>query len=97
MKTRKKFLGYCENCKKSLCEEHAYFYVDGDNIAITNNSPYLCKSCYENKYNKKIESEVEVFRNVLINNLLRLKRINNTETIKIDKLINYIKGGNYSE
>lgn len=97
MNKRKKFLGYCEICKKSLCEEHAYFYVDGNNIAITNNSPYLCKTCYEKRYNEKIESEVEIFKNRLINSLLNLKIINNIETIEIKKLINFIKGGTYNE
>ena len=54
MKTRK-FLGHCEKCKKSLCQEHAYFYVDGNNIAVTNNSPYLCKNCYEKNIMKKLK------------------------------------------
>ena len=90
MKTRK-FLGHCEKCKKSLCQEHAYFYVDGNNIAITNNSPYLCKKCYEETYDKKIKSDIECFKSKLIDNLLNIKRIEHIETIKIDNLILYVE------
>ena len=43
MRKSRKFNGYCEKCKKSLCPEHAYSFVDGNNEAITYNSPYLCK------------------------------------------------------
>ena len=37
----------CAECNKSLCLEHAYSYVDGNNISITKNAPTLCKECYE--------------------------------------------------
>lgn len=87
----KKFLGYCEECKKSLCEEHAYFRVDGNNEAITNNAPYLCRNCYENKYNEKIESDIDIFRKNLIVNLFNLKRFEHIEIINIDNLIKYIQ------
>lgn len=90
MKTRK-FLGHCEKCKKSLCQEHAYFYVDGNNIAVTNNSPYLCKNCYEKKYNEKIKSDIECLKSRLVNNLLNIKRTEHIETIKIDNLIVYVE------
>ena len=30
-----------------------YMYVDGNNIAITKNSPFLCKSCYIKRYGNK--------------------------------------------
>ena len=86
-----KFLGYCEECKKSLCSEHAYFYIDENNGAITNNSPYLCKRCYEKKYHKKILSDVEKFKNNLIKNFYHLKIYEHIENIKIDKLIQYIE------
>lgn len=91
MRSRKKFNGYCEICKKSLCEEHAYFFVDGNNGAITNNSPYVCKECYEVKYNKKIKSDVEIFKNHLINKLRTMRTEQNIETIRIDNLIYYIE------
>lgn len=91
MKTRKKFLGYCEQCKKSLCKEHAYFFIDGNNIAITNSSPYLCKSCYEQNYNTKLKDEVQVFKENLTNNLYNLKNYHHLRLIDIDKVIEYIK------
>lgn len=91
MKKRKKFLGYCENCKKSLCEEHAYYFVDGNNEAITNNSPYLCNSCYETAYGVKIESNIERFKKKIIKSLIRAKEVNKLETIKIKNLIKYIE------
>lgn len=91
MKKRKKFLGYCENCRKSLCEEHAYFLVDGNNEAITDNSPYLCDNCYQTEYGVKIESDVERFRKKLIKSLLRYKETNKLDTIKIKNLIKYIE------
>lgn len=91
MRKRKKFLGYCENCKKSLCEEHAYFFVDGNNATITNNSPYLCSCCYETIYGVKIESDIQRFKKKLIKSLLRVKETNNLETIKINNLIKYIE------
>lgn len=88
---RRKFLEHCEKCKKSLCEEHAYSYVDGNNIAITNNSPYLCKNCYEEKYNEKIKSDIECFKSKLVNDLLNIKIREHIETIKIDNLISYVE------
>lgn len=88
---RRKFLGHCEKCKKSLCEEHAYSYVDGNNIAITNNSPYLCKNCYEEKYNETIKSDIECFKSRLVNDLLNIKIREHIETIKIDNLISYVE------
>ena len=91
MKGSRKFNGYCEKCKKSLCSEHAYCYVDGNNASITYNSPYLCKTCYEKTYNEKILNDVDYFKKNLINNLQQLKTYENIETIKIDKLIEVIK------
>ena len=81
---------YCEKCKKSLCSEHAYSYVDGNNISITKNAPTLCKECYENKYNEKIITDVERFKNNIISTLSRIRYEQNIETIRIDKLIDYI-------
>ena len=91
MRKLRKFNGYCEKCKKSLCPEHAYSYVDGNNETITGNSLYLCKTCYEKAYNKKILNEVDYFKNNLVDNLLKLNMYENIETIRIDKLIEYIK------
>ena len=91
MRKLRKFNGYCEKCKKSLCPEHTFFYVDGNNGAITNNAPFLCKTCYERTYNKKILSEVDCFKKILIDNLQQLKVNENIETIRIDKLIEFIK------
>ena len=87
----KKFLGKCEKCKRSICEEHEYLYLDGNNRAITNNSPYLCKECYESEYNEKIKSDVEKFKDNIINNLETIKVDSNIETIRVDDLIKYIK------
>lgn len=81
---------YCEKCKKSLCGEHAYSYVDGNNISITKNAPTLCKECYEKEYNEKIITDVEKFKNNLIATLLRIRHEQNMETIRIDKLVDYI-------
>ena len=87
----RKFNGYCEKCKKSLCSEHAYSYVDGNNGAITHNMPYLCKECYEKAYNEKILSEVDRFKKGLIDMLEQINASYHIETIRIDKLIEYIK------
>jgi len=40
----------CASCGKVLCAKHAFSYVDGNNKAITDNSPILCKECYIKKY-----------------------------------------------
>ena len=91
MRKRKKFLGYCEKCRKSLCEEHAYFFVDGNNEAITNNSPYLCSNCYEVEYGIKIENDIQLFKKNLIKSLIRYKQTNKSDTIKIKNLIKFIE------
>jgi len=91
MRSRKKFNGYCENCKRSLCEEHSYSWVDGNNEAITNNSPYLCKECYEVKYDEKIKSDKEIFKDMIVNNLRKIRREQKIENIRIDNLIYYIE------
>lgn len=81
---------YCQMCKKSLCPEHTYFYVDGNNNAITKNSPRLCKKCYEKRYNTTIKDDVEIFKECLIKTLTNIKMQNNIETVRIDRLIEYI-------
>lgn len=40
---------HCSECGKTFCPKHIYQYVDGNNISITNNSPYYCKECEEKK------------------------------------------------
>ena len=91
-KTRvRKFNGYCEECKKEICSCKAYQYVDESNAAITNNSLYLCKQCYEKRYNVHIKDDVERFKNRLIDTLQQIQYNNNLDTIRIDKLVEYIK------
>ena len=87
----RKFSGYCEECKKEICSCKAYQNTDGNNAAITNNSPYLCKSCYEKKYNVHIPTDVERFKNRLIDTLQQIQYDYKVETIRIDRLIEYIK------
>lgn len=91
MNKSRKFLGHCEICKKSLCPEHSYCFVDGNNIAITNNSPYLCMDCYNKKYDGHIINDTEQFRQRLIANFRNLQQQNCVDSIKIDNLIEYIK------
>lgn len=86
----RKFNGYCEECKKSICACSAYQYIDGNNEAITSNSPYLCKDCYEKKYHTKIMTDVERYKSNLISALYRFKYEQKIETLKIDNIINYI-------
>lgn len=81
---------YCKNCKKSLCPEHAYSYVDENNSSITRNAPTLCKECYEKEYKEKILTDIELFKSNLITALSRIRHEQNIETIRIDKLIDYI-------
>ncbi len=40
----------CHGCGAKLCPEHTYRYVDGNNEAITRNSPDLCRRCYQVRY-----------------------------------------------
>lgn len=81
---------YCQKCGKSLCTEHTYFYVDGNNEAITRNSPRLCKDCYEKTYDTKIKTELEIFKENFIKTLVNAKMQKNVKTIEIDRLIEYI-------
>lgn len=87
----RKFNGYCEECQKEICSCKAYQNTDGNNAAITNNSPYLCKSCYEKKYNVHIPTDVERFKNRLIDTLQQIQYDYKVDTIRIDRLIEYIK------
>lgn len=87
----RKFNGYCEECKKEICSCKAYQYVDESNAAITNNSLYLCKQCYEKRYNVHIKDDVERFKSRLVDTLQQIQYNNNLDTIRIDKLVEYIK------
>lgn len=40
----------CDDCGDVFCGRHIYSYVDGNNEAITKNSPELCARCYTYKY-----------------------------------------------
>ena len=44
----KKIPKNCQICGKKTDE--LYSYIDGNNISITYNAPYLCKECYDKKY-----------------------------------------------
>ena len=86
----RKFKGHCEECQKEICSCKAYQYVDESNAAISNNSPYLCKSCYEKKYNVHIPTDIERFKNNLISTLQQIQYNYKVDTIRIDKIIEYI-------
>ena len=40
----------CQKCSKTFEPKNLYSYVDGNNIAITQNSGTYCKSCYAKVY-----------------------------------------------
>ena len=40
----------CSKCKQIFCDKHIYFYIDGNNIAITKNSKPYCFDCYKEIY-----------------------------------------------
>ena len=43
--------GYAGRCEECGCKEpKPVQYIDESNIAITYNSPYLCRDCYIKKY-----------------------------------------------
>jgi hypothetical protein len=41
----KKLSNVCSKCNKTCLPSDIYFYVDGCNFAITNNSKGICKDC----------------------------------------------------
>ena len=51
MKPRK-YNGKCEGCGTPKASNEIYCYVDDVNPAINYNAPYLCKECYEKRYEK---------------------------------------------
>lgn len=58
----RKFAGRCEACGKPLCSCRAYQYTDESNGAITANSPFLCRECYEMRYGVKIPTEIDAYK-----------------------------------
>lgn len=48
----RKFGGLCEMCGEKKKENEVYCYIDGNNYAISYNSPYLCIDCYIKKYER---------------------------------------------
>jgi len=82
----RKFSGKCEGCGKSICSCKAYQYVDGNNAAITNNSPYLCKECYEARYNVKIPGEADTYRNNLVAWLQRMREAPGLSPAKVEAM-----------
>ena len=77
--TSRKFKGRCEDCGKSICSCKAYQYVDENNAAISNSAPYLCRSCYERRYNVKLPTEIDAYKEKLLNFLARYAAILNDE------------------
>ncbi len=65
----RKFSGRCESCGKPLCSCHAYQYTDESNGAITASAPFLCRSCYEERYGVKIPTEAEQYKAHLLDKL----------------------------
>lgn len=58
----RKFAGRCEACGNPLCSCRAYQYTDESNGAITANSPFLCRECYETRYGVKIPTEIDAYK-----------------------------------
>lgn len=67
----RKFAGRCEACGKPLCSCRAYQYTDESNGAITANSPFLCRECYETRYGVKIPTEIDAYKARLLGALGR--------------------------
>ena len=45
-----KKLNKCAKCGEIKQLNELFCYVDGNNISITKNSPFLCRKCYLEKY-----------------------------------------------
>lgn len=78
----RKYSGHCEGCNAALCACKVYQYVDENNEAITNSSPYLCAKCYEKRYGVHIPTDVGRYRDSLINHLERLTKAANSPEIQ---------------
>ena len=48
--TPRKYGGKCERCGERKTPNEVYQRVDGNNVAITRNAPYLCADCYLEEY-----------------------------------------------
>lgn len=82
----------CENCGKICCSEHLYKYTDDTNASINYNSPYLCKKCYEKKYNLKMKTEREIILKTILEDYYWIK--NNIEDFNFndpDKFYKFIQ------
>ncbi len=65
----RKFSGCCDACGKTLCSCRVYQYVDESNAAISANSPFLCRECYEKRYRVKIPTEIDAYKARLLSSL----------------------------
>jgi uncharacterized Fe-S center protein len=85
----RKYHGRCEGCGKEVCACSIYQYTDEDNETITNNSPFLCKACYEERYDVTIQTDVRKFKDRLIKRLMELSHdgIDLSDTPKLCKYI----------
>ena len=52
MRTKK--MSKCSDCQKETLDKLLFFYVDGNNGAITKNSKCYCWKCYNKHHNDKI-------------------------------------------
>lgn len=68
----RKFTGKCEGCSASICSCKAYQYVDESNQAITDNSPYLCRKCYEERHSVVIRTPEQSFKERLADRFTRI-------------------------
>jgi len=50
---KKEKLYKCSNCGICKKDTEIFYYIDGNNIAITKNSPPLCFDCYIKRYGNK--------------------------------------------
>lgn len=71
----RKYYGRCEGCGKEVCICSIYQYTDENNETITNNSPFLCRACYEERYGVTIPTDVRRFKDRLINRLMQLDEL----------------------
>lgn len=64
----------CQECGKNLCPEHAYFQPDDANQAINNNSGVWCSVCYEKRFNRRIKSDAETYKDKMIKLFVDMSR-----------------------
>ncbi len=83
----------CQYCGEKNKSQQLFSYVDGNNKAITKNSPTLCKTCYQKTYSVKINDKPSFTKqNALIEYMnLKYARILGNHTL--DMLEDMIKSG----